>query len=99
MIIQLETQRNYILVIFENLNLTTNLTGNTYLFFKKAVFLIEQINLLKGAFKKIRSLHCEALKFAVVTEASPLGTEFRKNNSSITRVLSRSGSSPIRHRV
>lgn len=61
MIIQLETQcQNYILVIFENLSLDTNLTGDTYFFFKKALIAIEQINLLKGASKKIKSLHCKA---------------------------------------
>lgn len=58
----------------------TNLEQDICFFFKKK---IEQINLTKGLSKKIRSLHCEALKFTVVTEASLLGTESRRNNSSI----------------
>lgn len=71
-------------VIFENLNRITNLTGrDIYFFFKGILKLLEQISLLKGVSKKIKSLYCEALKFTV-TEASLLGAKSRRNNSSIT---------------
>lgn len=56
-----------------------------YFLFKGTLILIDWINLLKGAFKKIRSMHCKASKFAVVTDAfPPPGAESRRNNSSIT---------------
>lgn len=61
-----------------------NLERDINFFFKKTLMLIEQINLPKGVSKKIRSLHRKALKFTIVTEASLLEADSRRNNSSIT---------------